>query len=76
VVGQIGLIAPGGKLAGPLPAPPVVTAVMMMAHPSGTKAATTVRAGWGYALGRQHDHSMGPYHFAANTLLPLVWLLD
>ncbi|HVY38061.1 MAG TPA: hypothetical protein VHM31_09000 [Polyangia bacterium] len=60
--------------AGPLPAPHVVTAVMMMAHPSGTKASTTVRAGWGFALGRQHDLSMGPYHFAANLLLPLVWL--
>jgi hypothetical protein len=60
--------------AGPLPAPHVVTAVMMMAHPSGTKASTTVKAGWGYALGRQHDLSMGPYHFAANLLLPLVWL--
>lgn len=60
--------------AGPLPAPHVVVAVMMMAHPSGTQASTTVRAGWGYALGRQHDLSMGPYHFAANLMLPLVWL--
>ena len=60
--------------AGPVPAPHVVTAVMMMAAPSGSQASTTVRAGWGYALGRQHDLSMGPYHFAANLLLPLVWL--
>ncbi len=58
---------------GPVPAPHVVVAVMMMAHPSGTKASTTVKAGWGYALGRQHDLSMGPYHFAANLMLPIVW---
>lgn len=58
---------------GPVPAPHVVVAVMMMAHPSGALVSSTVKAGWGYALGRQHDLSMGPYHFAANLLLPLVW---
>lgn len=59
--------------AGPVPAPHVVVAVMGMAHPSGTKASTTVRAGWGWALGRQHDLSMGMYHIAGNLLIPLVW---
>lgn len=58
---------------GPVLAPHVVVAVMMMAHPSGTKASTTVKAGGGYAIGRQHDLSMGLYHFAANLMLPIVW---
>jgi hypothetical protein len=59
---------------GPLPfAPHVVIAITGMAPASTSKASTTVKAGWGYALGRQHDLGMGPYHFAANLLLPLVW---
>jgi hypothetical protein len=59
--------------AGPLPAPHTIVAVMMMAHPSGTKMSTKVKAGYGFALGRQHDLSMGMYHFAANLMLPIVW---
>lgn len=35
---------------------------------------SAVSAGWGYALGRQHDIGPGPYHFWANALLPLIWL--
>jgi hypothetical protein len=38
-----------------------------------SKASSTVKAGWGHALGRQHDIGMGIYHFAPNALLPLVW---
>lgn len=60
--------------AGPLPmAPHVVVYCMGFAMPSTAKKSTTVKAGWGYALGRQHDLGMGIYHFAANILLPLVW---
>jgi hypothetical protein len=59
--------------AGPLPAPHVVLYVTGLAMPATAKQSTTVKAGWGYALGRQHDLGMGIYHFAANALLPLVW---
>ena len=59
--------------AGPLPAPHVVVYCMGFAMPSTAKKSTTVKAGWGYALGRQHDLGIGIYHFAANALLPLVW---
>jgi hypothetical protein len=44
------------------------------AMPATSKKAPTVKAGWGHALGRQHDIGMGVYHFAANALLPLIWL--
>jgi hypothetical protein len=57
----------------PLPAPHVVTWCIGMAGPGTSKEALTVKAGPGGALGRQHDCGMGPYHFAANSLLPLVW---
>ncbi len=60
--------------AGPLPAPHVVAYCIGWAGPDTGKASTTVKAGWGHALGRQHDIGMGPYHFAMNALLPLVWL--
>jgi hypothetical protein len=59
--------------AGPLPAPHVIVAVMGMADPSGAQVSTTVKAGFGFALGRQHDLSMGMYHFAGNLMLPIVW---
>lgn len=59
---------------GPLPmAPHVVVYCMGFAMPSTAKQSTTVKAGWGFALGRQHDLGMGPYHIAANVLLPLIW---
>ncbi len=59
--------------AGPVPAPHVVVYCMGFAMPSTAKQSTTVKAGWGYALGRQHDLGMGIYHFAANVLLPVIW---
>jgi hypothetical protein len=59
---------------GPLPmGPHVVVYCMGFAMPSTAKKSTTVKAGWGYALGRQHDLGMGIYHFAANILLPVMW---
>lgn len=59
---------------GPLPmAPHVVVYCMGFAMPSTAKKSATVKAGWGQALGRQHDLGMGVYHFAANVLLPLIW---
>lgn len=59
---------------GPLPmGPHVVVYCMGFAMPSTAKQSKTVKAGWGYALGRQHDLGMGIYHFAANILLPVVW---
>jgi hypothetical protein len=54
-------------------APHVVAYCIGWATSSTTKASTTVKAGWGYTLGRQHDIGMGIYHFAVNALLPLVW---
>lgn len=60
--------------AGPVPAPHVVVYMMGLAMPSTSKQSRTVKAGWGSALGRQHDLGMGIHHFAANALLPLVWL--
>jgi hypothetical protein len=59
--------------AGPVPAPHVVVYCIGFALKSTSKASSTVKAGWGYALGRQHDIGMGPYHFAPNLLLPLIW---
>jgi hypothetical protein len=60
---------------GPLPmAPHAVVYCVGFALKSTSKASSTVKAGWGHALGRQHDIGMGPYHFAANALLPLIWL--
>lgn len=60
--------------AGPLPAPHPVAYCMGFAFPSTSKKSKKVQAGWGFALARQHDLGMGPYHFAANALLPLIWL--
>ncbi|HZL18190.1 MAG TPA: hypothetical protein VFG23_10630 [Polyangia bacterium] len=60
---------------GPLPmAPHAVVYCIGFALPSTSKKSETVKAGWGHALGRQHDIGMGPYHFAGNLLLPLIWL--
>lgn len=56
----------------PLPTPHVVVYCMGLAMPNTSKEAPTVKAGWGSALGRQHDLGIGLYHFAANALLPLV----
>src|SRR4051794_14013268 len=56
-----------------VPGPHVVTWCIGMAGPGSSKAAPTVLAGPGTALGRQHDCGMGPYHFGVNALLPLVW---
>lgn len=39
---------------------------MGLAMPATAKRSTTVKAGWGYALGRQRDLGMGIYHLAAN----------
>ncbi len=58
----------------PAPAPHVVVAMMGMADSTTQKISTTVKANWGYALGRQHDLGRGPYHFAVNALLPIVCL--
>lgn len=58
--------------AGPLPAPHVIVGMMGLADPTTTKTSATVKVGWGFALGRQHDLGRGLYHFAANLLLPLV----
>jgi hypothetical protein len=58
---------------GPLPAPHAVAYVMGLAFPSTSKMTMKVFAGWGPAIGRQHDLGIGLYHFAANALLPLVW---
>ena len=58
----------------PAPAPHVVVAIMGMADSTTQKISTTVKANWGYALGRQHDLGRGPYHFAVNALLPIVCL--
>jgi hypothetical protein len=60
--------------ATPPVAPHVVVAMMSLASPATTKISATVKAGWGYALGRQHDLGPGQYHFAINLLLPLVCL--
>ncbi|HXJ19460.1 MAG TPA: hypothetical protein VMT03_04435 [Polyangia bacterium] len=61
----------------PPPQPPlgphIVVGGMGQADPTTSKASATVKAGAGYALGRQHDLGRGKYHFAANMLLPLVW---
>lgn len=59
--------------AGPLPAPHIVLYMTGLAMPATAKISTSIRAGWGWSLGRQHDLGMGIYHFAANALLPLVW---
>jgi hypothetical protein len=60
--------------AGPLPmAPHPVVYCMGFAMPATAKQSTTVKAGSGYALGRQHDLGAGMYHFAPNILLPLIW---
>jgi hypothetical protein len=58
----------------PAPAAHVVVAIMGMADSTTQKISTTVKANWGYALGRQHDLGRGPYHFAVNVLLPIVCL--
>ena len=60
--------------AGPLPmAPHAVASCMGFAMPATSKQSTTVKVGGGYAIGRQHDLGAGMYHFAPNTLLPLIW---
>jgi exonuclease VII small subunit len=60
--------------AGPLPmAPHAVVSCMGFAMPATAKQSTTVKVGGGYAIGRQHDLGAGMYHFAPNTLLPLIW---
>ncbi|HVT09343.1 MAG TPA: hypothetical protein VHO67_17910 [Polyangia bacterium] len=57
---------------GPLPAPHVIVYMMGLADPTTTKTSATVKMGWGFSIGRQHDLGRGLYHFAANLLLPLV----
>lgn len=52
--------------------PHVVAYVMGFADSATTKQSATVKAGWGYALGRQHDLGRGFYHFAVNALLPVI----
>ena len=60
--------------AGPLPmAPHAVVSCMGFAMPATAKQSSTVKVGGGYAIGRQHDLGAGMYHFAPNTLLPLIW---
>jgi hypothetical protein len=78
VLNSIQLVA-GCDLHDQLPAPPpmaphVVVAMMSLASPATSKISATVKAGWGYALGREHDLGPGPYHFATNLLLPLISL--
>jgi hypothetical protein len=46
---------------------------MGFAMPATAKQSSTVKVGGGYAIGRQHDLGAGIYHFAPNTLLPLIW---
>lgn len=61
----------------PIPVPPLgphVVAWCIGWVIAGGKKSPTVSAGWGRALGRQHDIGPGPYHFWANALLPLIWL--
>jgi len=52
--------------------PHIVAGIMGVADPTTSKASRTVKAGAGFALGRQHDLGRGHYHFAGNLLLPLV----
>jgi hypothetical protein len=52
--------------------PHVVVYVMGFADSTTSKQSATVKAGWGYALGRQHDLGRGFYHFAISALLPVV----
>ncbi len=57
------------------PMPHIIVYVMGLAMPSTSKMSERhVKAGWGLALGRQHDLGMGIYHFWANWLLPAIWL--
>jgi hypothetical protein len=58
--------------AGPVVAPHRVVGMMGSAMKATSKQSTTVKAGSGYALGRQHDLGMGTCHIAPNLLLPLV----
>jgi hypothetical protein len=54
-------------------APHAVVSCMGFAMPATAKQSSTVKVGGGYAIGRQHDLGAGMYHFAPNTLLPLIW---
>ncbi|WP_394844462.1 hypothetical protein LZC95_46335 [Pendulispora brunnea] len=54
-------------------APHVVAYCIGWSFTGASKKAPTVSAGWGRALGRQHDIGPGVYHFWPNALLPLIW---